>query len=135
MNTWVEWWQGRCHRSWCVAEDASMLTESILNRYGPSIAEWLPAQDILKDWQPLRGHLSGTGGPGFWSERAQEVEQAADRFAQLLQALVEHHHLPWTLRDDCERLLTRWVEVRERRYVAHPAGHTLEGNLTSGGVF
>lgn len=134
MNAWVDWWQGRCARSWYVADMASKVTESVLDRFGPSIAEWCAAQEALADWQPLRGHLNGHGGAGYWSERAQEVEQAADRFATLLQALCEHHHLPYMLRRDVEGVLTDWTGVRERRYVAHPAAHTLEGTLASGGV-
>jgi hypothetical protein len=73
---------------------------------------------------------------GWWSERAQRAEQDADRMAQLLEAIRERRGdlLPWELWAATQDALRDWKGNRVRRYVALPAGHTLEGNLSSGGI-
>ncbi|MGH7484953.1 MAG: hypothetical protein ACREMY_05000 [bacterium] len=134
---WAEWWRGRTYRARTTAERGSALLERILDHYGPSIAEWVAANDTLKDWYALRIGPLGTMAPvgaGPWAERAEAVEQAADRFALVLTATHEHHYLPAPLYDAVERFLTDWRISRERRYEALPTGHTLQGNLTSGGI-
>lgn len=73
---------------------------------------------------------------GWWAERAQRAEQDSDRMAQLIEQILEHCHfsLPdreWAAAHD---VLRDWRGNRDRRYLPLPAGHTLEGNLTSGGV-
>ena len=73
---------------------------------------------------------------GWWSERAQRAEQDADRMAQLLGAVMERRAdvLPYNLWAGIQDALRDWRGNAERRYAPLPAGHTLEGNLASGGV-
>lgn len=73
---------------------------------------------------------------GWWSDRAGRAEQDADRMAQLLGAILERRGdaLPYNLWSGVQDALRDWQGNRERRYGPLPAGHTLEGNLTSGGV-
>lgn len=70
----------------------------------------------------------------YWSERAQRSEQDADRMAVLLETILCRAHLgdaEWRATQDC---LRDYRSNRERRYRALPTGHTLTGNLTSGGI-
>jgi hypothetical protein len=73
---------------------------------------------------------------GWWAERAGRAEQDADRLAELVgHLLARHGHaMTTTERDRSQDCLRDWKGNRERRYRALPAGHTLEGNLTSGGI-
>lgn len=70
----------------------------------------------------------------WWAERAQRAEQDADRMASYLSEFVRRHHMPEAEYRDAIHLLADWRDNRERRYRALPAGHTLAGNLSSGGV-
>lgn len=70
----------------------------------------------------------------FWSERAERAEQDADRMALLLSRILERQHLPFREYQDTHDVLRDWRVNREARYRAHPAGPTLAGNLSSGGV-
>lgn len=73
---------------------------------------------------------------GWWAERAGRAEQDADRMAELLARIcVEYDgYLGPRIRDPIRDCLRDWKANRARRYGALPAGHTLEGNLTSGGI-
>ncbi len=74
---------------------------------------------------------------GWWAERAQRAEQDADRMAALIGQILEQRRdiLPWGTWADAQDILRDYKGNRERRYYALPAGHTLEGNLKSGGVY
>ena len=134
MNVWVDWWQGRCKRAEQISDRMGDHLDRLLDSWGPSIAEWLPGRDALIDWRENQSKRISHGGPGDWSERAQAAEQDADRLAQILQAIDEHHNLAYCHWGPIRDALTVWVNGRELRYRAHPAGHTLEGSLSSGGI-
>lgn len=134
MNVWTDWWQGRCKRAEHNADVMGGHLERLLDSWGPSIAEWVPGREILIDWNENRSHRIHHGGPGAWSERAGAAEQDADRLAQVLQAIDEHHNLAYVQWAPIRSALNEWRVNRELRYRAHPAAHTLEGNLTSGGI-
>jgi len=131
---WSDWWQGRALRAERDADRMGMHLENLLCSWGPSIAEWSPGKEAVRDWGQnmlCRGRCHGAGD---WSERAQRAEQDADRLAQVLQAIDEHHPLAYSQWAPLRDLLRDWVTHREIRYAALPAGHTLEGSLKSGGI-
>lgn len=134
MSVWVEWWRGRSLRAERAAEQLSEVVDAIMDRWGPCFAEWIPAQDALKDYRDARGRPVNHGSAGFWSERAMNAEQHADRLATVIEAVSRHHYLPFMIGRDADDALRLWREGRELRYGSLPAGPTQIGNLTSGGV-
>lgn len=71
---------------------------------------------------------------GWWAERAQRAEQDADRMAALVENIVRRCNLSERDYFEAQDCLRDWRGNRERRYGALPAGHTLAGNLSSGGI-
>ena len=107
---------------------------NLLDSYGPCIAEWMIGRETLIDWRENASNRGSGSTSGYWAERAQAGEQDADRLAQVLQAIDEHHHLSYVQWSQIRYELAEYKADRERRYGALPAGHTLAGNLTSGGI-
>ena len=134
MNVWVDWWQGRCKRAEHNADVMGDHLDRLLESWGPSIAEWMVGRETLIDWRSNQMSRISHGAAGDWSERAQAAEQDADRLAQVLQAIDEHHNLAYIHWRPLRDALSEWERNRDLRYRAHPAGHTLEGTLTSGGI-
>lgn len=130
----AEWWRGRAIRAEHDADALAAQLTNLLDSWGPSIAEWLSGRDALIDWAANHGSRKGDGGSGYWSERAMVSEQDADRLAQVLEAIDEHHNLAYVQWHTLRMAISEHLSHRSLRYNALPTGPTLTGNLTSGGV-
>lgn len=134
VSVWTDFWKGRALLAERDAYEAYTVLWRIVDTWGPTFSEWRASRDGLLDYETDVATRCGTGGSGYWSERAQRSEQHCDRLCGLLQTIQQHHPLSYQHNLKIEDTLRPWKANREARYRALPAGPTRIGELSSGGI-
>lgn len=131
MTVWLSYWEERAVRA---EGDCRHFAELLVVCADEHWVAPLPPPDAVLRWYRCYLPRDRSGLPGVWSERAGNAEGDADVLAELLGQCLRRHHSGWEFFREAEAVQLVHRAHRDRRYRPLPAGPTLAGNVTSGGI-